>query len=155
MTRQGVNTYANVTNRRILSLTASSTTQTPATGTESTNTAAIEAMDAKIKAYDQQNARGKTAVPAAVWQELIRLSNEYIALAPNSLEPYRYRYRAQYMLGKPEQALSDILRITDAIDPKDTNSRAFFCNAYKIAQAAGNTSAQAKLRPTVDTLNCQ
>lgn len=112
-------------------------------------------MDAKIKAYDQQNARGQKGVSAAVWQELVRLSNEYIAIAPNSLEPYRYRYRANYMLGKTNEALSDILRITDAIDPKDANSRAFFCNAYKIAQAAGDTGAQAKLRPTVDTLGCQ
>lgn len=137
LTRQGSNTYASVTNRRIL--TIGTVSQPSSTSTSTTSSASIDAMDAKIKAYDQQNARGKTAVPAAVWQELVRLSNEYIVLAPNSLEPYRYRYRANFMLGNTNQALADVLRITDAIDPKDTNSRPFFCNAYKIAQAAGDT----------------
>lgn len=83
------------------------------------------------------------------------LSNEYIGIDATSLEPYRYRYRAYYMLGDYNKALADITRITDVVDSSIADNQPFFCNAYKIAQASGNTATQAKLRPITDKLSCK
>ena len=127
----------------------------PSPGTATTSTKTLDQIDSEIRDYYNNNAKNKTNVAKEVWSKLIVLANEYIGIDAASLEPYRYRYRAYYMLGDYNKALADITRITDVVDSSIADNQPFFCNAYKIAQAAGNTSAQAKLRPTTDKLSCK
>lgn len=162
-TKFGVNSYPSIADRTTFVM-PNSTTNTPSSntnqnnpspGTATTSTKTLDQIDSEIRDYYNNNAKNKTNVAKEVWSKLMALSNEYIGIDATSLEPYRYRYRAYYMLGDYNKALADITRITDVVDSSIVDNQPFFCNAYKIAQAAGNTSAQAKLRLTTDKLSCK
>ena len=161
-----MNSYPSVADRTIFAMPNTITTSSPSsnttpslpstgTTTTSTTTKTLDQIDNEIREYYNNNAKNKTNVAKEVWSKLMSLSNEYIGIDSTSLEPYRYRYRSYYMLGDYNKALSDITRITDVVDSSIADNQPFFCNAYKIAQAAGNTTAQAKLRPITDKLSCK
>jgi hypothetical protein len=165
-TKLGANIYPSVADRTIFAMPNTLTTSSPSsnttpslpstgTTTTSTTTKTLDQIDNEIREYYNNNAKNKTNVAKEVWSKLMSLSNEYIGIDSTSLEPYRYRYRSYYMLGDYNKALSDITRITDVVDSSIADNQPFFCNAYKIAQAAGNTTAQAKLRPITDKLSCK
>lgn len=164
ITKFGVNSYPSIADRTVFAMPNTATTASswntspslPSTGTTTvTSTKTLDQIDSEIRDYYNNNAKNKTNVAKEVWSKLMSLSNEYIGIDATSLEPYRYRYRAYYMLGDYNKALADITRITDVVDSSIADNQPFFCNAYKIAQAAGNTVAQAKLRPTTDKLSCK
>ncbi|MFO0763804.1 MAG: hypothetical protein U0518_03015 [Candidatus Gracilibacteria bacterium] len=165
VTKSGVNSYPSAADRTIFAMpnsshasTSSNTTGTTSSSTVSTpavSTKTLDQIDNEIREYYNNNAKNKTNVAKEVWSKLMSLSNEYIGIDATSLEPYRYRYRAYYMLGDYNKALADITRITDVVDSSVADNQPFFCNAYKIAQASGNTSAQAKLRSITDKLSCK
>ncbi|MDD2487333.1 MAG: hypothetical protein PHS92_03115 [Candidatus Gracilibacteria bacterium] len=126
---------------KLLDSTASSTSSNISASTStvkstSTSTSVIPSGSA-VTIEMVKAAYSKNKIP-----ETIKLSDEYIKKDPNNVDILRIRYRSYYMIGKYNDALSEILKI-DAIQGSSL-VKVVACDGSAIARLAKNMDLNKK-----------